>query len=115
VSWRDRLTDWWRRRRWTQPRVKHVAYYEGRSDVPESLARDTLAVVGTRERPKWAVLECPCGRGHQLVVSLSPQHPPHWRLGEGQRGPSLKPSIDSRRAYRCHFWLRDGQVQWCRD
>lgn len=114
MSCRDRLTDCWRRRRLTRPRVKRVVYFEGRSDVPEVLARDTLAVVGTRRRPKWAVLECPCGRGHQLVVSLSQQHRPYWRLDEDRRGPSLAPSIDSHRPYRCHFWLRDGQIMWAR-
>lgn len=115
MDWRSRLIDWWRRRRITEPRISRVAYYGGRSAVPEELARDTLAVVGRLERPKWAVLECPCGRGHQLVINLSPQREPFWRFKEGQRGPSLKPSVDSRRPYRCHFWLRDGCVHWCRD
>lgn len=114
MSWRNRLTDWWRRHRWTHPHVKRVVYYERRSDMPEELARDALAVVGTSDQPKWALLECPCGRGHQLVFSLSPQHRPFWRLDEDERGPSLKPSIDSHRPYRCHFWLRDGRVTWAR-
>jgi Family of unknown function (DUF6527) len=112
VSWRNRPTDWWRRRRWTAPRIKRVAYYENRSDVPESVERQTLAVAGSRTRPKWAVFECPCGRGHQLVMSLSPEHWPAWRLEEHQDGPTLAPSIDSHRPHRCHFWLRQGRVTW---
>jgi len=109
TSW---LVDWWRRRRLTRPRLKQVAYYASRSDVPVQVPRQTLTVVGTEASPKWAIFECPCGRGHQLVVNLSPVRTPHWRLTTGRRGPSLYPSIDYEDVHRCHFWLRGGSVEW---
>jgi uncharacterized protein DUF6527 len=111
----DGLVDWWRRRRWTKPRIKQVVVYRSRADVPEQVRRQTLAFVGSHEQPKWAVLECPCGRGHQLVVNLSSQREPCWELSISNRGPSLSPSIDSFSPYRCHFWLRSGRVSWARD
>lgn len=107
-----RLIDWWRRRRFTRPRLKQVSYYTSRHDVPESVPRHTVAVVGTEVAPKWAIFECPCGRGHQLVVNLSAMRTPCWRLTTRKRCPSLYPSIDYKNAIRCHFWLRGGFVEW---
>lgn len=110
-----RLIDWWRRRRWTRPRINRACFYASRAEVPAEVTRHELAVVGTVEHPKWAVLECPCGRGHQLTVNLSRQRRPFWRLSIEKREPSLGPSIDSGSPYRCHFWLRRGRVEWARD
>jgi hypothetical protein len=109
------LIDWWRRRRWTRPRINRTRFYASRTDVPAEVWRHELAVVGTVEHPKWAVLECPCGRGHQLTVNLSPERKPFWRLSADKRGPSLAPSLDAVSPHRCHFWLRRGHVEWARD
>jgi hypothetical protein len=111
----DGLIDWWRRRRWTKPRIKQVVVYPTRAEVPEQVRRQTLALVGSHEQPKWAVFECPCGRGHQLVVNLSPRMKPFWQLSRSDGGPTLSPSIDSFSPYHCHFWLRRGRVSWARD
>jgi hypothetical protein len=114
VSVRDRLTDLWRRLRVTRPRIKHVSFVESPSDVPDDLPRQGLVVVGMPEYPKWAVFECPCGRGHRLMLSLQRGHRVSWRLRLGARGPSLSPSIDLIADFRCHFWLHEGRVRWVR-
>lgn len=108
------LRGWWRRRRWSHPEIKKVSYYESQAEVPERLPADTLAVVGTAERPKWAILKCPCGRGHVLTVNLSRMRRPRWRLAVDDAGPTLSPSIDYVGDHRCHFWLREGRVSWAR-
>lgn len=108
-----RLVDFWRRLRWTRPRIDRVVFYPSRADAPEEIPRHTIAVIGSEKLPKWAILECPCGRGHQLAISLSEQHRPFWRLAaHSANNPSLSPSIDSQSPYRCHFWLSDGRVHW---
>lgn len=112
----DRLVDWWRRRRWTTACYPDVTYFSSRSEVPELPSRRELAVVGSPERPKWAIFVCPCGHGHAIAVNLSPARRPSWRLEEGEGGPSLHPSVDSLTdERRCHFWLREGRIQWVRD
>jgi hypothetical protein len=110
----ERLRIWWRGRRWSHPRIGHVSYYASQADVPERLAADTLAVVGLAKRPKWAILACPCGRGHRLAVNLSRSRLPYWRLTVDAGGPSLFPSIDFDDGYRCHFRLQNGAVHWVR-
>lgn len=107
-----RPLDWWRR--WRNRRFKAVIYYENRRDLPARVARHTIAVVGTQERPKWAVFECPCGRGHQITLNLSPARLPYWQLEGDGRAPSLRPSVDSYSPYRCHYWIRRGRVRWVR-
>lgn len=86
--------------------------YASTADVPESIPRRTLAIVG--DPPVWAVFECPCGRGHRIMVRTAP-HPriAHWSLYRGTAGPTLWPSIESVSDFgRCHFWLTDGQASW---
>lgn len=68
---RNRLIDWWRRRRLGAPRIDEVEVYHSQSDLPESLSRHQLALVGSPQRPKWLAFECPCGEGHRLQVNLS--------------------------------------------
>lgn len=110
------LTDWWRRRRLTKPRIDQMEAYSEIHEIPESLGRHTLAVSGPDEAPKWAAFECPCGRGHRIVVSLQSTHRPHWRLSWVDARPSLWPSVDSHGAdFRCHFWLEGGRVTWAKD
>jgi hypothetical protein len=109
------LTDWWRRRRLSRPRIDRLVWYQSVADIPERLDRHTLAVVGGPDAPKWAAMTCPCGHGHPIMVSLQPSHRPRWSLVKDDRGIGLHPSIDSIAERRCHFWLRHGRVQWVDD
>src|SRR5438445_40773 len=112
----DRMIDWVRRQRLTDPKLTELVYYERPSGAPASLPRHVIAVIGTRENPKWASFECPCGTGHPIMVNLSSAYSPTWRLSNGKRGPSLSPSVDFRDSYtHCHFWLRDGRVRFTPD
>ena len=108
------IVDWWRRRRWSRPRLPRQANVAAMSLLPQRLSRRTLYVVGQADRPSWAVFPCPCGTGHTVQVNLDPDRPqPAWTITGGRRGASLQPSIDvhgERR--RCHYWLRDGAIQW---
>jgi hypothetical protein len=109
------LIRWWRRRRWTAPRVKHVREYDRRSDVPSDLPCRTLAIV--TGSPGWAIFECPCGTAHDRIeVLLSARSDlPAWRLDMSEPKPTLHPSIDSQGERRCHFWLQRGKVLWVPD
>lgn len=113
---KNRVIDWWRRRRWTKPRYPRLAYFSSRSEAPELPPRRTLAIIGSPDRPKWAVFACPCGYAHSIAVNLSSTRRPAWRLKVEEGGPSLYPSVDSLAdGWRCHFRLRNGRVHWAAD
>ncbi len=106
---------WLRRARIYTGAVDRVVYYQEYSDLPEQPAPNELAIAGTRGRPKWALIDCPCGRGHTILLTLSTNDMPHWTVGLDDKSlPSLSPSVDRNRGKpdRCHFWLRHGKIQW---
>lgn len=107
--------DWWRRRRFSTPRIPKIRRYDATSALPTKLPRREIAVAGTPAT--WAALECPCGNGHRLMVRIRPHDRMNtWTLSDQAPGPSLHPSIDSvTDQRRCHFWLRDGRVHWADD
>jgi hypothetical protein len=112
----NRLVDLWRRRRLSRPKIDRIVRYTELPDLPTDLDRHALAVCGPPDAPKWAAFECPCGRGHRIVVNLRAERSPRWRLGDADGpGLSLWPSIDSHAEVRCHFWLEDGRVTWVKD
>jgi len=106
--------DWWRRFRIGSARIDEIEIYESRGDLPERIPRHQLAVLGSKSNPKWLVIECPCGYGHRIDVNLGDARKARWKL-DFEHG-NLRPSIDSvRDGRRCHFWIQDGKVDWCRD
>ncbi len=95
-----------RRRYWIAGTV------EAADEVPERLPRKAIIVVERSGRPSWLAFDCPCDRRHRLLIPLSTRVAPRWQLTQGKR-PSLAPSVDSADAGRkCHFWLKNGMIQW---
>lgn len=63
---------------------------------------------------KWACLSCPGGCGVQISLSLNPARRPCWFLESDFWGrPTVSPSIHQRRLCNCHFWIKNGTVEWC--
>jgi hypothetical protein len=93
-------------RRWKADlRVESVA------DVPVILPRRHAVLVGGT-RDKWLVFDCPCGRGHRVMLNLDPANRPRWRVDQPYP-MTLAPSVDERSGVgRCHYVVRDGRVHW---
>ncbi|WP_374947409.1 DUF6527 family protein [Agreia sp.] len=73
-------------------------------------------VVAREGGTSWiAGMTCPCGCGRRLEMMLLPEVRPRWQVAEHRRGPSLYPSVWASGGCRSHFWLRRGEVHWCRD
>lgn len=112
---KNRFRRWLRRRGIYTGRFTRVAYYAEHSDLPEIPKANELAIAGSATNPKWALLDCPCGRGHTILLSLSKSEKPHWSVStDAKRQPSIYPSIDRNRyeGVRCHYWLKDGRIRW---
>ena len=83
---------------------------------PEHAKPGVLYVVEDVGRPWAAVMACPGGCGQLLHMNLIPDTKPVWRLTTGSEGaPTLHPSIWRREGCGCHFYLRQGRVEWCGD
>jgi hypothetical protein len=82
------------------------------SGLPDEIPKDAAILVGSSlKRLEWIVFDCPCGRGHQVMVNLSTSRKPTWRF-KGLRTVSLWPSVDDLSIDRCHYVVRDGQIHW---
>lgn len=91
--------------------VKLVADNPLRGEV----TANSVFVVGTPAYHKWAYLQCPCGCGDILMLSLAKQANPSWRVKWDRLGrPSLSPSVNKTTGCRSHFWLRKGKIEWAK-
>lgn len=89
-----------------------VEYVDAGDEIPEQLPYRGVVLVGTKQNPTWAALDCPCGTGHRLLVNLNTRRLPRWRVRSESR-LSLRPSINvAQQGRRCHFVLSDGKVRW---
>ena len=93
-------------------RITRVVTVAGRAELPEGLNPRRVYLIGTTP-PKWALIDCPCGRGHVVELNLANPARIRWKVTTSKTGqPSIHPSIDYRGQPRCHFWLKDGRIHW---
>ncbi|MDV4146480.1 DUF6527 family protein [Shimia sp. FJ5] len=65
---------------------------------------------------KWACFHCPSGCGETIKLSLSKNRMPRWTaMSDWLRRPTISPSVRQTNECRCHFWIRCGRIDWCRD
>lgn len=84
-------------------------------DLPDRLRTHTLYVVGEPACAQFAAMACPRGRcATVLTMNLLPDDHPQWRIAVDHKGvPTLAPSIWRTVDCGCHFFLRDGHLDWC--
>lgn len=103
ISW----LSWLPFRRWHV-----VGTVESADEIPERLPRKGVALVGDSAMTKWIVFDCPCRRGHRVMLNADPSRRPRWTLNYS-KPVTISPSIDYRGAdRRCHFHIRTGRVVW---
>lgn len=84
------------------------------AEPPDRTKTLTVYAIGATE-PWLAILQCPCGCGEDIHLSLLKNDSPHWGLSVGKRkAASLKPSVWRTEGCRSHFILKDGLVRWCK-
>lgn len=93
-------------------RFRVVAVVDAADEIPERLPAMGAALVGTRARPTWIAFDCPCDEHHRVMLNLDPSRRPAWSV-VSTSPLSVRPSIDEWRGdKRCHYFVRDGRVQW---
>ena len=96
---------------------RSVGLAESADEIPERLPRKGAVLVGSADLLKWVAFDCPCRRGHRIMVNTDTSRQPAWRVAPGsERRLTITPSIDyfgdSR---RCHYSIRDGKTVWAED
>lgn len=87
-----------------------------RHPSPEELVQGVFVVVKDAQHDKWACFRCPGGCGQKVQLSLSNQRSPRWRVKlDYLDRPTVSPSVRMTNHCGCHFWIRDGLVEWCPD
>lgn len=83
---------------------------------PEEIALGEIVIVGDRKYQKWACFRCPDNCGEIVLLSLNPSRHPSWRVTvDWLSRPTLHPSVRQLADCKCHFWVREGRVDWCED
>ena len=84
-------------------------------DLPGHLRPGVIYVVAEGRVETQASMACPRRRcGDTLNMNLLPDDHPQSKLKVGDDGrPSLSPSVWRKHDCGCHFWLRDGRIDWC--
>lgn len=74
-----------------------------------------MIIVRDGEVMKWACFLCPGGCGASISLCLNTNRRPHWRVRTDFWGrPTIEPSIQQMNECGCHFFIRRGQVDWCK-
>ncbi len=98
-------------------RWRIVGCVEAADEVPDQLPRNSAVLVGTKNYPKWLVFNCPCRSGHRIMLNADMARAPVWRLLDDSRGRlTISPSVNySEKKRRCHYFVRNGKIQWTND
>lgn len=84
--------------------------------APEDIKPGQILVVCDAKYQKWACFHCPGGCGESILLSLNQKRHPCWGVTIDWLGrPTLHPSVRQLNECRCHFWVRQGVVEWCPD
>ena len=103
---------WMRRIRKPDLVAKQVAIHP----APEQIKPGLMLVVGNRNLQKWGCFQCPGGCGEIIKLSLNTKQHPCWVITiDGLERPTVSPSVRQLNACSCHFWIRQGTVEWCSD
>lgn len=104
---------WWFLRYWLTGRpVPHRTIHV--EELPESLCRNCMYVVGENGSFWFVAMICPCGCGEVLYMNLLKERRPRWSVTPNADGTiSLAPSVFRQKGCRSHFFFRRGLVEWC--
>jgi hypothetical protein len=92
--------------------VKRVAVHPASKSVKSGV----VVIVGEHGLQKWACFQCPGGCGEVIKLSLNSKKRPCWTAEvDGLERVTVNPSVRQLNTCGCHFWIREGNVNWCGD
>lgn len=94
-----------------------IGTVESADDIPEKLPRNGAVIVVSGRLSKWIAFDCPCRRGHRILLNTDPGRKPAWQVAQSPNGNlSISPSVDYNDGlHRCHYFVRAGKIAWSKD
>jgi hypothetical protein len=81
------------------------------SELPDRLDAHTLYVIGEGNHRWMAALDCPCGCGAVVLLSLAKERRPRWTVVQHRNGTvTLFPSVRRTTGCHSHFIVADGKL-----
>jgi hypothetical protein len=107
----EKLSRWFKSQKKEPQYFARVLKVPRMSAIPADIGRNVYVVEKAHQRA-WVVFNCPCERGHRLVVNLSRNRRPCWKLSVRKGLASLWPSLWLKEQCRSHFWIRRNRIYW---
>lgn len=103
-------------RLWAWLRGKSLLYLITQvNELPDTIKPQTVYVVGENNHTWFAAMLCPCGCQETIQLSLLTTGRPRWTWQKHwNRTVTLHPSVWRQKGCRSHFFIRKGQVTWCK-
>ena len=108
----NRLVAWWQSLPFPWRAWRVVAHVSAGDEVPSQIPGKGVVLVGALGRTTWAAFDCPCRKGHRLMVNLDRSRHPFWSI-DSVKPLTIRPSIDNiSPERRCHFFVHGGKINW---
>lgn len=94
-------------------RKEKLFKYKYVSDVPDSLVKKTIYVIGEQGYYWQLLMKCPCGCNTILYMNLMEDQKPCWSyIINKSKIISIRPSVNRMVGCRSHFFIREGKLIW---
>ena len=102
---------WIRAKFWNKP-IPLIINHAG--ELPDSLEKKYLYLIGENDYLWIAALICPCGCGETIQLNLLSEAKPCWKIQNKYNGTiTLVPSVWRKKGCRSHFLIKNGVIIWC--
>lgn len=83
-------------------------------ELPDCITSGMVYVSADKSHEWYMAMQCPCGCGEVIELSLLPHRRPRWSIHWGLLGTiSVNPSIWRTKNCRSHFFLTNNKIYWC--
>lgn len=81
-------------------------------DLPESIGKRTVFIIGNQENPWLLAFQCPCGCKNIIQLNLLYDVYPNWSYSINRKKITVRPSIWRKHGCKSHFFLKNGKILW---
>jgi len=93
-----------------------VAKFLTEHPVQENIQAGVVYIIHSSGHQKWAMFRCPGHEDELIQLCLIRTRRPRWTVKTDWLGrPTINPSVRQLDGSLAHFWVKDGNVEWCVD